>query len=204
MSKRGFVLILALAAALLAPACAKKEPPRVGSEQWRREAYNRFVHIDYKARRLQYKLATIRRWQDAFESELAKTRVGGTADTAAAMSAALSLTGTQATQADLDAACDSLASLIQKIRDEVAIAQGLLAGNPTNADLTTSIERLVGLSDDLSEIEDEIISIKEGGGMLVLPPGCQDALDSIHALQATLTDLENKLNDRVNNPIGNP
>jgi hypothetical protein len=191
MSKRVCLLILTLAAALLVPACAKKEPQSgVGSEQWRRDAYNRFVHIDYKARRLQYKLATIRRWQKAFDVELAKTRAGGTADTAAATAAALSLTGTQPTQADVNDVCARLDELLQLINAEVTTLQGLLERNATNEDLRTAIERIVGLSDDLTEIEDEIISIKEGGGMFVWPPGCDNALDRIHAAQATLSELE--------------
>jgi hypothetical protein len=106
-----------------------------------------------------------------------------------------------AEQAALNGACAELEALIQAINAEITRLQDLLAGHPTNADLTTALASIVEMSKDLSEIEDEVVSVKEdGGGMqpqLVCPVSCEAALAKAPSLRDKLSALEDAVDDKI-------
>jgi predicted trehalose synthase len=104
-------------------------------------------------------------------------------------------------QAALNEACAKLEALIQAIKVKITELERLLAGSPTSTDLAGAQASIGGMSKNLSEIEDDVISVKEdGGGMqpqLVCPASCGAALAEVPSLKDKLSALEDAVDDKI-------
>lgn len=207
MSKRILFLVLALAATLLVLTCARQQQGGrgVGSAQWRQEAYNRYVIIDFKLRRVFYMANREKARVFAYyNAEAMKQQVGQAGQSFDVTRSAMMVVNKDSTAAFTTAAsntCDSLLAVIAaieaeivKLETDVANLEAQTAASKDGAiDGVIAFARVVGMSKDLSEIEDEIKSVKEGGGGawpgLELPTSCPDAFAKLEELQAKLSAL---------------
>ena len=203
MPKRVLFLLLALAATLLALTCARQEQGGrgPGSAQWRQDAYNRYVILDFKLRRVFYMAnTTMARINNFDKEEAAKMKAEPMKESSGVTRSAMMVVNKDSTDAyttAADATCDSLLAVIAAIEAEIARLESELTNLETQAaalkDGTIALARIGGMSKDLSEIEDEVKSVKEGGGGaypgVSTPTSCDEALAKLEALQTKLSEI---------------